>query len=84
MPVTKFRTLDEASRALWLKPGTPELARAVAWVWAFSASLAGNPVYPRGVRKFRTIEDANADRNRWEIEYSRALREKRRSPPPAR
>jgi hypothetical protein len=73
MPVHRFRTLDEARRALWRKPGDPELQRIIAWLWAFSAGIAGPSLQPRGVRKFRTIEETNADRKHWELERSRRL-----------
>ena len=79
MRVERFRTLDEARRALWLKPGDPRLERVVAWVWALGTALAGPSPLPPGVSKFRTIEEANADRKKWEMERSRALR-KLRSP----
>jgi hypothetical protein len=77
MPVSRFRTFDEARRALWMKPGSPELARTVAWVWAFAWELAGRPVQPRGLKKFRTIQEANADRERWETDHCRSLRRRR-------
>ena len=80
MPVQRFRTLDDARRALWLKPGDPKLERAVKWVWALSAELTAPYVQPRGVRKYRTIEEANADRKQWEGERSRTLRRLRSSP----
>lgn len=76
MPLYRYRTFDEARRALWRKPGDPELERIIAWLWAFSAELAGPSLQPRGVRKFRTIEEANADRKHWEIERSRLLRKR--------
>ena len=77
MALRKFRTFEEAERALFLEPGTPELARKVAWVWAFSWALAGRPVQPRGLKKFHSIEDANADREQWETQYCRDLRSRR-------
>jgi hypothetical protein len=61
MPVTKFRDADEARRALWLPPGASGLARRIRELWRWSARLAP-PVVARGVRKFRSIEDANAER----------------------
>jgi hypothetical protein len=73
MPVQRFRTLEEARRALWLKPGDPRLERTIKWVWALSAGLMGHSPQPRGLKKFRTLEEANADRKRWETERSRSL-----------
>lgn len=77
MPVFKFRTLEEARRAQRLKPDDPKLERVIRWVWGLAAAMAGPTGAPRGVRKFRSIEEANADRKRWEIERSRRLRTSR-------
>ncbi len=65
MPFYRFRTLEEARRALWLKPGDPRLERTVQWVWALSAELIGPHPQPRGLKKFRTLEEADADRKQW-------------------
>ncbi|ETW96374.1 hypothetical protein [Candidatus Entotheonella palauensis] len=76
MPIQKFSDLDEARRALWVQPGAPDLVSRIRKLWAFSARLAPSQS-PRGVRKFRSIEEANAERDQW-IEYRvRTLRAKR-------
>jgi len=36
---------------------------------------------PRGVHKYRSIEEANADRDRWEEAYFQAFHERRRAKP---
>jgi len=81
MPVYRYRTLEDARRALWLKPGDPRLLRTIQWVWAFAAELAGQRPQPRGLRKFRTLEEANADRKHWESLHSQSLRNTRTSRP---
>lgn len=64
MPVRKIRTFLEAREAQWLPPGDPRLADRIRRWWAISAKLS--PVHPpKGVRKFRTIEEANAERATW-------------------
>jgi len=78
MPVTKFRTFDDAERALWLTCGDPALPRRIRALWSrrVPAPLPG----PRGVLKYRSIEEANADRDRWEqerIDSIRATRDKK-------
>jgi hypothetical protein len=35
--------------------------------------------FPRGVHKYRSIEDANADRERWEEANFRAFQERKRA-----
>ena len=67
MPVQKFRTLDEARRALWMRSDDPRLPDRARALMAFSRHLAIVHA-PPGVRKFRTIEEANADRKAWVVE----------------
>ena len=65
MPVTKFRTFDEAEAALWRDARDPDLPAAIDKAWAFSRQLC--PVrFPSGVFKHRTIEDAERQREAWE------------------
>ena len=77
MPLQRFRDFDEARQALWVEPGDPELVPRIRRLWAFARRLA--PVTaPRGVRKFRTLEEANRDRDAWIEQRVRKLREQRR------
>jgi hypothetical protein len=64
MPVYRFRDFEDARRALWISADDPSLARRIRRLWQFSARLCDRRI-PRGVRRFRTIEEANADRERW-------------------
>ena len=64
MPVQKFRTLEEAERALWTEPAGATLIERIRRVWHRSTILAGRS-FPTGVRKYRTLEEAEADRQRW-------------------
>jgi len=61
VPVYRYKSIDDARRALWSDSDAPDLARRIRRLWAFAARL-----YPRrcrpGVRKFRTLEDARRDR----------------------
>ena len=61
MPIHRFRDLDEARRALWSTSDDPALADRIRRLWRFTARLA-RPSAPRGLRRFRTIEEANAER----------------------
>ena len=66
--VQKFRTFEDASRALAVDaPHGAALVARVADVWALSAALA-SPLNLRGVRKYRSIEEADRDRERLIIE----------------
>ena len=71
MPIRKYRTLEEMNREpRWLPTGDPSIPRKIRYLWRFSELLL-QPVgtcAPRGVRKYRSIEEAAADRDRWEQE----------------
>ena len=64
MPVERFRDPEDARRALWVDPSDPSLAKRIRALWARTARLAPAMI-PRGLRKFRRIEDANAERDAW-------------------
>ncbi|MFN3413048.1 MAG: hypothetical protein ACK42L_03195 [Thermoanaerobaculum sp.] len=61
MPIEKFRDWDEARRALWLAVGDPAIARRCRALWQGWALIVP-PVIPRGVQKFRSLAEANAER----------------------
>lgn len=77
MPLQRFRDFDEARRALWVQRDDPELVPRIARLWVFARRLAPGAA-PRGIRKFRTLEEANRDRESWTAQRIRALRTKRR------
>ena len=61
MPVQRFRDLDTARRALWVSPSDPSLPDQIAALWQASVEMAQyTPV--RGVQKFRSTDEAWADR----------------------
>lgn len=67
MPVQRFLTHEAARTALWSDARDPRLpARLRAW-WKTCARI-NHTVSPRGVRRFATIEDANAERALWVVE----------------
>lgn len=80
MPVYRFRAFEDARRALWTAVGDPALPDRIRRLWRFSARLA-SPCARRGVQRFRTIEDANAERDRRVQERVDALRMSRRGAP---
>ena len=65
MPVRKYRSLEAAEESLWRDPDEPGLLAAIRRVWAFSMRLAPRR-FPPGVYKYRSIEDANQQREEWE------------------
>ncbi len=64
MPVRKFRTFEEARRDLWLPAGHPDLLVRMARL----SQLARATSCRHGVFRFRTIEEAKADKREPEPE----------------
>lgn len=79
MPVQRFRDPEAADRALWRDPDDPRLLAVIRSLWRRSRSLAGPPLREPGVHRYRSIEDANADRDRLLDERVRKIRSSRRS-----
>ncbi|MFQ6113318.1 MAG: hypothetical protein ACE5NG_04410 [bacterium] len=76
MPVFKYKTFEEAERALWNFHPDEAYFRNVAELWDFANELC--PInYPKGIFKFRNIEEANKQREEWELAYAIKLRSKR-------
>jgi hypothetical protein len=65
MPIRKFRTLAEAGRARRIQPGTEEFSRALRVVFQLSDRFASSQKFPPGVYKFRSIEEAQAQKMVW-------------------
>jgi hypothetical protein len=61
LPIRRFRDFDDARRALWVGTDDPELASRIRRLWRFSSRLA-RPSVDHGVRRFHSIEEANAER----------------------
>ena len=60
--------------------GDSSISQKIRYLWRFSELLLW-PVgtcIPRGVRKYRSIEEANADRDRWEKERVDRIRVERK------
>lgn len=81
MPVQRFKDLDEMRRAQRLSPTDPRLPAVIRMVWQLSWTMAGRFIPPRGVFKFRTIEEANAHRKAWEQARVDLLRKARQDNP---
>jgi hypothetical protein len=79
VPVQRFRSLDDARRALWVAPDDPALFARIRRVWRFSARLLDRRI-PRGLRRFSSIEAANAERERWIADRIDALLSERARP----
>jgi hypothetical protein len=61
MPVQKFRSIEDMPPVYWCNSGKEECLRRIAKLWARSSAFSAR-IYPRGVFKFRSIEEAQAAR----------------------
>ncbi|MGI8784605.1 MAG: hypothetical protein ACR2L2_13245 [Acidobacteriota bacterium] len=61
MPIEKFRSLDEMRRALWRHDSDQTLFKRIRALWLRSWDISPK-VYPHGVFKYRTIEEAQQAR----------------------
>lgn len=77
MPISYFRTFEGAARALWVAPGDPAILRKMAAVWSVAQPLLAAAPAPRGIRRFHTIEESQADRDRSDEARIRALQSHR-------
>lgn len=59
MPVTKFRSIEDM-RPMWRDPDDPENLRDVAMMMTLHLRVSAPP--EPGVRRFRSLEEANEDR----------------------
>jgi hypothetical protein len=65
MPVQKFRTFDEARRALWVPADAPDILRRMQRLGALAR--ARRPIR-RGVTRLRTIGAAKLDKGAaWQV-----------------
>jgi hypothetical protein len=62
MSVTRYRSVEEMSRP-WRDTRDPGNLRLVARMLAFYRSLMRGAPREVGVRRFRTLQEANASRN---------------------
>jgi len=73
----RFRDAEEAREALRIPSGDPRLVARISALWEFSGRLLGAPSGPRGLQRFRTMEEANEQRERWLSERALELRRRR-------
>ena len=65
-PVFRFKTFEEAEQALWCFEPDEAYWERVRRLWALGDRLATRR-YPRGVFRYRTVEEANREADRWII-----------------
>jgi hypothetical protein len=69
MPVQKFRSVEDMPDvALRHDAGDPAIPHVIRRLWRVADTLLGDvgTCIPRGVRKYRSIDEADEDRDRYE------------------
>jgi hypothetical protein len=64
MGVRKFASIEDMKAARWLPEGSGEIVRRLRFVCGVASAF--RPPVPRGVHRFRSIEEADAARDAWE------------------
>lgn len=73
MPVFKYKTFEEAERVFWNFHPDEEYLSKVAELWDFANKLC--PISCRkGIFKYRSIEEANKQRDAWDLARIKKLR----------
>ncbi|HDL17519.1 MAG TPA: hypothetical protein ENH29_00525 [Bacteroidetes bacterium] len=76
MPVYKYKTFEEAEKALWHFHPDNAYYKKIAELWDFADRLS--PIkYPPGIYKFKTIEEANRHRDEIEMNHAKKIRAQR-------
>lgn len=70
MPVRKYRSVEDVPPPPRASTPSDGVAGACA-TSAIAAALGPSARAPRGVRRFRSIEDADAHRRSWELPAAR-------------
>lgn len=77
MPVRKYRRVEDMpDDDKWVPTGHPSIPRRIRFLWRLSSALA-TIGFPRGVRKYKSIEAANEEREQWEDARIDRIREER-------
>jgi hypothetical protein len=84
MAVRKFRSVDEMRRGQRISADDPLLPDIIQTVWQWAWEMSERYPPPRGVFKFRSIDEANAHREAWEKERIALIQQrmKRSQPDP--
>jgi hypothetical protein len=68
--------MDAAHRDLWCEQPDAACFRRIARLWERSGRLSPRR-FPKGVIKYRSLEEAQADRERWQTEHVREVQHER-------
>lgn len=80
MPVEKYRRVEDMPPLPRLDPRAPKTWAVIRELWALESALPR--LYPPGVVRFRTLEEANRAREAATLERMRAVRRARQASRP--
>jgi len=66
MPIMKYRSLEDAERSLWCMYPAADYYRRIFGFYELFGRLSP-PSYPKGVFKYKNINDANRQKFEWDI-----------------
>lgn len=70
MPIFKYKTFEEAERALWNFQPDETYFTKVAELWNFANKLSPI-IYPKGIFKFKTLKEVNKHREEFELKNAK-------------
>jgi len=77
MPVFKFKTFEDAEKALWHDSPDEHYFQGVSDFFNFVDKL--HPIrYKSGIFKFKTLSEANAHRDEQELDFAKKIYNQRR------
>lgn len=75
MPVKKFKTFEEAERDLWCFKPDKNYYKRIEKLFKNAKALY-KIKYPKGVHKYKTIEEADKQLLEWKLDYIRKMKDK--------
>lgn len=78
-PVRRFRRIEDMPQDVWRMPGDPVLYRVIAELWSYGARTVPRR-FPPGVYRYRSLEELNAQTERWAAADLDALQRRRGLP----
>jgi hypothetical protein len=72
MPVFKYKTFEEAKKALWSFHPDALYFKQLAELW-YTANKLCPIIYPQGVFKYRSTHEAGEHRKQWELLHARKI-----------
>ena len=70
MPIYKYKTFEDAEKALWNFHPDEKYFKKVADLWNFANKLS-TIQYPKGIFKFKNLKEANKNREEFELENAK-------------